>query len=68
MKTTTHSHPFAIEGPPRPAALDRLEVFIGRWINEGHTVAVGGSVDSSTVAPVLQAFISGRAPAPAEAT
>ena len=27
-------------GMPRPSALDRLNVFIGRWLTEGETVLV----------------------------
>ncbi len=27
----------------RPSALDRLEVFIGRWLTEGETVAAPGA-------------------------
>jgi hypothetical protein len=60
MATTTRSVPFALDGPPRPPALDRLEVFIGRWINEGYTVDRDGRKSASIVTSDVYEWMPGR--------
>jgi Protein of unknown function (DUF1579) len=44
----------------RPAALDRLEAFIGRWITEGETVARPGVPSVPIVASDVYQWMPGR--------
>jgi hypothetical protein len=60
MKTSTRSQPFAIDAPPRPPALDRLDVFIGHWINEGHVVGADGRQTASILTSDVYAWMPGR--------
>lgn len=60
MRTAPPTRPFAIDAPPRPGALDRLEVFIGRWINEGHVIAPDGREQAPILTSDVYEWMPGR--------
>jgi Protein of unknown function (DUF1579) len=45
--------------PPRPRELDRLEVFIGRWMTEGETVSGADAVSMPIVASDIYQWLPG---------
>jgi Protein of unknown function (DUF1579) len=45
---------------PRPSALDRLNVFIGRWLTEGETVPTPGSPSVKIFASDVYQWVPGR--------
>lgn len=57
---TATAEPFTKNGSGRTSAHDRLEVFIGRWINEGHTVEDGGRADLRVLTSDVYEWMPGR--------
>jgi Protein of unknown function (DUF1579) len=50
-----------VEPPsPRGAALDALQVFVGRWINEGETITTDGSAGMRIVTSDVYEWAPGR--------
>jgi hypothetical protein len=52
--------PFAQNGPQRGAEHDRLQVFIGKWINEGYVVDADGNESSRILTSDIYEWIPGR--------
>src|SRR5262245_42740563 len=49
-----------VAGGQRPPELDRLEVFIGRWMTEGETVVEPGAAPVRIAASDVYEWVSGR--------
>jgi hypothetical protein len=60
MEQTAHSGTFEHDPPTPGPEHARLEVFIGKWINEGETVATTDAPSSKIVTSDVYEWIPGR--------
>ena len=60
MTERAHSGTFAYEAPEPGPEHERLEVFIGKWINEGDTIATPAAPSSRIVTSDVYEWIPGR--------